>query len=68
MCDIKFIPEQTNFIYDSMPLFSQNNLYFGPLHKCDAVIHFGDWSLEVHVDSERKTLVSLEGMFNKKAL
>lgn len=68
MCDIKFIPEQTNFIYDSMPLFSQNNLYFGPLHKYDAVIHFGDWSLEVHVDSERKTLVSLEGMFNKKAL
>lgn len=63
---MKFFANRTEFIYEGQPLFSKNNLYFEPLHKCDEVISFGDWSLELNIDSERKTLVSLEGIFSKR--
>ncbi len=63
---VKFYPKPTEFIYTGMPCVAQNCLSFEPLHKCDALIQFGDWTLELNIDSERKTIVSLEGVLSTK--
>jgi hypothetical protein len=63
---MKFYSKKTDFIYEGKALIENGCLYFSPLHICNSVISFGDYSLQLKIDTERKTIVSLEGFVSIK--
>lgn len=63
---MKFIPIESNFIYEDQPYLKDNNIYSGPGCYSDTVLQFGGWGQELDIDSHSKTAVRFQLFFLKK--
>lgn len=65
---MKFIPIESNFIYEDQPYLKDNNIYSGPGCYSDTVLQFGGWGQELDIDSHSKTAVRFSAIFSQKEI
>lgn len=63
---MKFIPIESNFIYEDQPYLKDNNIYSGPGCYSDIVLQFGGWGQELDIDSHSKIAVRFSAIFHQK--